>query len=456
MQDQIGSLLSKYDQRVPRYTSYPTAPHFGPQVRPAHYRQWLAALDPGAPLSLYVHIPFCDSMCWFCGCHTKIVKRHQPVTQYLDVLLQEIDLVADALGPRRQVCHLHFGGGSPTILAPAEVDTLFARLRGRFDILDDADIAVEIDPRDLDPAVIPALARGGVNRASIGLQDLNPKVQAAVNRMQTFEETEEVIETLRAAGIDSFNIDLMYGLPHQDVAGVAATIDGALRLAPDRLCLFGYAHVPWMKKHQRLIDEAALPGPESRFAQYMAAADRLTRAGYRWIGLDHFARPEDSLAVAAKDGTLRRNFQGYTTDGAEARIGFGPSAIGVLPQGFIQNTAVMHDYREMVASGELPIVRGRRLSDDDRLRSAVIERLMCDLSADLGRISRDFGSGAADFAAEIAALDGMLADGLVEIEQGDLGPVVHVTAKGRPFVRAACAVFDRYLNPGETRHARAV
>ncbi len=449
MRDRIGTLLSKYDRRVPRYTSYPTAPHFGPQVGPGDYRRWLAELDPEAPLSLYLHIPFCDSLCWFCGCHTKVVQRRRPIAQYLEVLAQEIDLAAEALGPRRRVCHVHFGGGSPSILSPDEIEAVFARLNACFDITGDADIAIEIDPRDLDLAVIPALARGGVNRASIGLQDLSRKVQAAVNRMQSFEETEEAVETLRAAGIGAINIDLMYGLPHQDVAAVEETIDGALALEPDRLCLFGYAHVPWMKKHQRLIDEAALPGPEARFAQYMAASSRLVGAGYRWIGIDHFARPEDPLAVAAEAGALRRNFQGYTTDDAVARIGFGPSAIGVMPQGFIQNTTAMAAYRDGIGRGDLPIARGRALSADDRLRGAVIERLMCDLKVDLGH----FGG---DFTAEAAALDEMRADGLVEIDRGAAGPVIRVTAKGRPFVRAACAVFDSYLTPSETRHARAV
>ena len=456
MRDTIGELLTKYDRRVPRYTSYPTAPHFGPAVGAEVYGRWLAALDPAAPLSLYVHIPFCDSLCLFCGCHTKIVRRHRPVAQYLEVLGREIGLVAQALGPRRRVCHLHFGGGTPTILAPDEIATLFAGLRARFDILAEADIAVEIDPRDLDPAVIPALAAGGVTRASVGLQDLNLRVQEAVNRVQSYEETSAVIEGLRAAGIDSINIDLMYGLPHQDVAGVTATVERALQLTPDRLCLFGYAHVPWMKRHQRLIDEAALAGPEGRFAQYMAAAEHLTGAGYQWIGLDHFARPDDALAVAAREGRLRRNFQGYTTDGADARVGFGPSAIGVMPQGFIQNATAMHDYRDAVTRGALPIVRGRRLEGDDRMRAWIIERLMCDLRADLGRIATAFGASAAQFAPEVAALEDLRVDGLVELETGIQGPIVRITEKGRPFARAACAVFDRYLNPGETRHAHAV
>ena len=456
MRDRIGALLEKYDRRVPRYTSYPTAPHFGPDVGEAAYRRWLAALDPAAPLSLYVHVPFCDSLCWFCGCHTKIVRRHQPVAAYLELLKREVELAAAALGRRHKVCHLHFGGGSPTILTPEETAELFAHLRAHFDLLPEADIAIEIDPRDLNPALVPVLAACGVNRASIGLQDLDPEVQAAVNRVQSFEETARVVSELRAQGIGSINLDLMYGLPHQDVEGVRSTIDAALRLAPDRLCLFGYAHVPWMKTHQRLIDEAALPGPAARFAQYMAAAERLSEGGYDWIGLDHFARPGDALAQAARGGRLRRNFQGYTTDDATARLGLGPSAIGAVPQGFVQNATAMHDYRDALGAGALPVARGRALDADDRLRGAIIERLMCDLEVDLGALSRAFGYPGLAFETELAALGGMRNDGLLELEAAPSGPVVRVTPPGRPFVRAACAAFDAYLTPDETRHARAV
>lgn len=456
MQDPVAALLDKYDRRVPRYTSYPTAPHFSAAVGARDYRQWLVGLDPEAHLSLYVHIPFCDSLCWFCGCHTKLVRRHQPVAQYLEVLYREIDLAAEALGARRDVCHLHFGGGSPSILTPGEVHAVFDRLRSRFSILPDADIAIEIDPRDLDPALIEALAANGVSRASIGLQDLNPQVQVAVNRVQSLEETGAVIFALRDHGIASINIDLMYGLPHQDEAGVAATVRGALGLAPERICLFGYAHVPWMKKHQRLIDETALPGPGARFAQYQLAARLLSEAGYAWIGLDHFARPDDALAMAARAGALRRNFQGYTTDDAIARIGLGPSAIGALPQGFVQNHTAMHDYRDAIGRGELPIARGLALDEDDRLRGSIIERLMCDLEVDLARVCRTYGHDVAEFAGELELLEDMRYDGLVEIERTDSGPILRVTARGRPFVRAACASFDAYLRPGEVRHARAV
>jgi oxygen-independent coproporphyrinogen-3 oxidase len=445
-------LLSRYDQRVPRYTSYPTAPQFHAGVQEAAYRRWLAELDAAEPLSVYVHVPFCDSLCWFCGCHTKIVRRHAPVAAYLELLLREIALVADALPGRQPVCHLHLGGGTPTMLAPADLERLFAALRRVFVFQDGADIAVEIDPRAVPHGTLATLGRIGVNRASLGVQDLNPRVQKAVNRVQSLAETREVTNALRRAGIKSLNIDLMYGLPHQTVAGIRSTIDAVLGLAPDRLCLFGYAHVPWMKRHQKMIDEAALPGPEDRFAQYIAAAEWLQAAGYVWIGLDHFARPDDPLAVALSTRRLHRNFQGYTTDGAHARLGFGPSAIGALPQGFVQNAVAMSAYRAAVDGGHLPVQRGLALSDDDRLQGAVIEQLMCYLEVDLAAISRRFGRAPDAFGDALDGLADPIADRLVTVRDG----VLRVTPRGRPFVRTVCAQFDTYLAPDAQRHARAV
>lgn len=448
----VAELLAKYDQRVPRYTSYPTAPHLTASVGAAAYRHWLAELDPELPLSLYIHVPFCDSLCWFCGCHTKIVLRYEPVARYLDLLRREIALVAEVLGPKRKVCHVHFGGGTPTILDPEDFRALFEDLRARFDVLPDADIAVENDPRELNQDIIRVMAEVGVNRASLGLQDINPEVQQAVNRVQSLDETRSVADALRAAGIPSLNVDLMYGLPHQTVPRLLATIAAVRELAPERVCIFGYAHVPWMKRHQRLIDEAALPGPVDRFAQYMAAAEALQADGYDWIGLDHFAVPQDELAVAARERRLHRNFQGYTTDDAPVRLGFGASAIGTLPQGFIQNAVPTNLYRDAVKMGELPVAKGLRLSDDDRLRGAVIEQLMCYLDVDLDAVCADFGCDPIVFSDELAGLDEMEADGLVQRD----GARIRVTKKGRPFVRAVCARFDRYLNPQETRHVRAV
>jgi oxygen-independent coproporphyrinogen-3 oxidase len=447
-----SSLLAKYDQRVPRYTSYPTAPHFSSKVKAEAYRQWLTELDPGLPLSLYVHIPFCDSLCWFCGCHTKIVRRHAPIGAYLELLLKEIELVADLMGSRREVSHLHLGGGTPTILDPDEFQSLFRVLRRRFAFRPDAEIAVESDPRGLDLNLVDAMAAAGVNRASLGVQDIDPKVQHAVNRVQPLGVTKCAAEALRAAGIQSINIDLMYGLPHQTVTRVLATIEAVLTLAPERICLFGYAHVPWMKSHQRLIDESALPGPAERLAQYLAAAKRLQDAGYVWIGLDHFALPNDALAIAAREGGLHRNFQGYTTDGAPVRLGFGPSAIGTLPRGYVQNAASMHVYRDTVEAGQLPIARGLVLDDDDRLRAAIIERLMCDNKVDLGEVCKDFGRDAGVIAESVAGLTALEADGLVQIDD----KIVWVTEQGRPFVRVVCAGFDSYVRTGEKRSATAV
>ncbi len=414
--DRATSLLAKYDRRVPRYTSYPTAVQFTPAVQGDRYRAWLGELGPTPPLSLYFHIPFCDSLCWFCGCHTKVVRRYAPIATYLDLLLRELDLVADLLPGRHKVCHVHLGGGTPTILEPADMERLFERLRARFDLLPDADIAIENDPRAFNQDLFETMARVGINRTSLGLQDVNIQVQRVVNRVQSIDETRRVAEALRGAGIGSINIDLMYGLPYQTVARVLGSIEATLDLAPDRVCLFGYAHVLWMKKHQRLIDEARLPDAAERFAQYLAAAERLQEAGYLWIGLDHFARRGDDLAKATRDQTLRRNFQGYTTDDAPVRLGFGPSAIGMLPQGLVQNEVSMKAYRDAIEVGVLPVARGLALTADDRLRGAVIEWLMCFLEADLGAIAQSFEADPRVCAGDLAALQEMAADGLVEID----------------------------------------
>ncbi|SME88063.1 coproporphyrinogen III oxidase, anaerobic [Tistlia consotensis] len=438
-----ASLLARYDRPVPRYTSYPTAPHFHAGVDAARYARWLGALPAEVPLSLYLHIPFCDTLCWFCGCNMRVVREHGPVAAYLDLLEREIDLVAERLPGRFALSGLHFGGGSPSLLRPAEIGRLMAAVWRRFDRAEGAEIAVEIDPRDLEAEVVEAFAAGGVTRASIGVQDFDPRVQKAVNRIQSFDCTRAAVEALRAAGIGSVNIDLLYGLPYQDAASVVETLGQALTLGPDRVALFGYAHVPWMKKHQRLLPEAALPDGPSRWDQAEAAAARLVAAGYRRIGLDHFARPEDPLAVAQAEGRLRRNFQGYTTDEAAVLLGLGASSIGSLPQGYVQNTADLPSYRRAVLADRLPVARGVELSEDDRTRRALIERLMCDFAVELDP---------AAYAAELASLEGHAADGLVELAGGRLA----VTERGRPLVRSVAAAFDRYLAPAEGRHSRAV
>jgi len=438
-------LLAKYDRPVPRYTSYPTAPHFTGAVGADSYAAWLGALPSDTPASIYLHIPFCDSLCWFCGCHMRVVNRYSSISAYLDLLRREVDLVSRAAAGRPKVRHLHFGGGSPDILKPDDVQSLVDHLHGHFAFVDDVELAVEIDPRAADRPTIDAWAKAGATRASVGVQDFDPKVQQAVNRLQSFDCTARAIDGMRAAGIGRINVDLIYGLPHQTIAGIQRTAEQVIALAPDRIALFGYAHVPALKPHQRLIDERALPDSAARWAQFEAAAALLQQAGYLWIGLDHFARHDDPLAIASSSGRLRRNFQGYTTDDCETLIGLGASAIGALPQGYVQNLVGFKDYASVLRAGRLPIARGIALSADDRRRRAVIERLMCDRRVDLAA----FGG---DDLSELNRLAAMAADGLVEID----GSRVAITDAGRPFMRTVCAVFDRYLVPEAGRYSRAV
>ncbi len=448
----ISDLAKKYDLMVPRYTSYPTAPHFSDTVNGDTYRQWLGEMDPVTPLSLYFHIPFCDEMCWFCGCYTKIVKRYEPIAQYMDVLLKEIDLVAAALPTTMKANHLHWGGGSPTILKGADWKRIIEHLRQRFDVTDDAAIAVELDPRTASEDYVKALADAGVNRASIGVQSFDDKIQKAINRIQPYDVTARVIGWLRHNGIDDINMDMMYGLPFQTTEMVAREAEMAIDLKPVRIALFGYAHVPWMKSHMKMIDEATLPDADARWQQFMASSEKLLGAGYVAVGLDHFARPDDDMAQMLETGELHRNFQGYTADTAPAMIGFGASAIGQLPQGYIQNTSPLKDYRQTVAAGNFPIARGFGLGDEDRLRSDVIERIMCDLNVDLDQICDRHGVSRATFVPEMEKLGAMADDGLVNLS----GNTITVTETGRPLVRLVAAAFDAYLSSGKARHSRAV
>ena len=440
-----------FSARVPRYTSYPTAPHFHAGVGGATVRDWLLGLPKGMDLSLYLHIPFCDTLCWFCGCHTKVVNRYTPLTSYLEVLFAEIANIG-ALLPGHAVTHMHWGGGSPTMLSPADVLRLKGVLKQHFTFAPGSEFAVEIDPRGLKDEMVAALAEAGLTRASIGVQDFDPKVQKAINRIQPFDETRLVAESLKAAGIASLNIDLIYGLPHQTLANVARTIELSLSLKPQRFAVFGYAHVPHFKKHMQLIDEKVLPDAEARLAQFDLAHEMLSAAGYVSIGLDHFALPDDELAVAQKAGRLARNFQGYTTDDAPALVGIGASSISALPQGYAQNKPEVPEYRKAVEAGELAVARGIALNDDDRLRRAVIERLMCDLEADLDRLGAPFGKSAADFQAEISALKPLMAEGFVVLE----GARLTVPHKARAAVRLVAATFDRYLAKSQAVHAVAV
>ncbi len=444
--------IARYDQRVPRYTSYPTAPHFKPHITAETYASWLADLERSRPLSLYLHVPFCAELCLYCGCNTAVTRSHKAVAAYVDCLEREIDLVGQHLPGRMAVSHIHWGGGTPTILSPEDLQRISRHLGAAFNVQPNAEIAIEIDPRTITPEHVEALAASGLSRASLGVQDFDPKVQETIRRVQTFGQTAQVASWLRQAGVNGLNLDLMYGLPFQTVESVKHSVDLALKLNPNRIALFGYAHVPWMKRHQALLPEASLPDAVTRVEQREAAAAAFTAAGYVQIGIDHFARPDDPMASRQRAGRLHRNFQGYTTDDAAALIGFGTSAIGSLPQGYVQNAPTTVAYREAVLRGQLPVARGIALSDDDRLRRAIIERLMCDFSVDVHEIASQFRRSASDFQAEIDAIDELAGDGLV-VRQG---LSLTIPEGGRALVRNVCAVFDRYLDGGAQRHSRAL
>jgi oxygen-independent coproporphyrinogen-3 oxidase len=447
----VQKLIERYNAPVPRYTSYPTAPHFEAKT-PDTYQDWLAALAPGSSVSLYLHIPFCDTLCWFCACHTKHTLRYAPVSAYLKSLYREIETVAALLPAGVEIRHIHWGGGSPTLLKAKDIITLAALLRSRFPVTHDAEFGVEIDPRDLGEDRLDALAQAGVNRVSIGVQDFDPVVQEAINRRQSYEETAASIAGLRARGISSINLDLLYGLPHQSEESLVKTAHQIASLNPNRVSMFGYAHVPWMKAHQKLIDEDALPDSYERFQQSARGATEFINSGFEPIGMDHFAKPDDELAIAASQGNLRRNFQGYTTDVCDALLGFGASAIGQLPQGYLQNEVPTAEYRRRVDETGLATKKGLAFSSDDRMRAHVIERLMCDFALSKAKLSTRFGPSARVIFNEAERLVNDDYDEL--FEAGKDGFIV--TKKGRPFIRSICAHFDKYLDAGRAKHSIAV
>lgn len=448
-----ADLAQAYGQdRLPRYTSYPTAPHFSPSVTERGYRAWLAALPHQQPASLYLHVPFCRAMCWYCGCHTSLTKRDDPVAIYAAALRREAQMVAEAIGARLPISHIAFGGGTPTIMPPASFIDLMGALRFSYAVQPDAEIAIEIDPRTLTAPMIDALAECGVNRASLGVQSFDPAVQRAINRVQSFEQTADAVAQLRRAGIAKINFDLLYGLPLQSMASCLDTVAQCITLRPNRFSVFGYAHVPTFKKHQRKIAEDTLPGSRERHLQSEAIAAALTDAGYVRIGLDHFALPEDNLAIALQNGRLHRNFQGYTDDAASTLIGLGASAIGRTSRGFVQNAVATRDYLAHIAEGRLATAKGYQLTDDDRYRADLIERIMCDLSVDLPEVSRLHGKDPNAAIVDHARIDSLVADGAVML----LGDRLSISNGAEFLVRSVASAFDAHLAPSTAVHSRAV
>jgi oxygen-independent coproporphyrinogen-3 oxidase len=438
-------LLHRYNVPGPRYTSYPTAPVWKEGFGPADYAKVLEESSDAAkpaPLSLYFHLPFCEKLCYFCGCTVVITgTEHRLEDEYLDLLEKEIDFVADRLGRGRPVVQLHLGGGTPTYFTPQNLTRLGRKLRTRFDFDPDIEMGAEVDPRVTTREHLMALARLGYNRLSMGVQDFDPRVQTAVNRVQPYAATRELVEKARALGFPSINMDLIFGLPFQTPDSFSATIDRVLEIAPDRLAVYSYANVPWMKKHQNLL-APHLPDERGKFEIFRTALERFSDAGYEYIGMDHFARPTDELARARENRTLHRNFQGYTTKAGTDLIGFGMSAIGSVGAAYVQNRRELPLWSESVRRGGTATFRGFRLSQDDLLRRRVIQNLLCHGVIVKSEIEHEFGIRFDEtFADALARLEPCAADGLVMLTKSE----VRATDLGRVFLRNLAMPFDAYL-----------
>ena len=447
------ALIQKYDRPGPRYTSYPTAPQFSDDFGPEDYAALLRDSRQAArPLSIYVHVPFCRTRCFFCGCNVTIARDPERASRYLPLLDREMDQVAELVdAPRRRVTQIHWGGGTPTFVTPDEVRELMASIRRRFPLAEDCEIGVEVDPRRTSDEHLDALAESGVNRLSLGLQDLDPQVQEAVNRVQPAEQTWHVLEGARSRGMDSVNIDLIYGLPHQTPESFAATVDEVVRMSPDRVALFNFAYLPQMFAHQRTLDESAMPGADAKLTILEQTSRRLTEAGWIFIGMDHFAKPSDPLAQALRERSLTRNFQGYSTHADTDLLAFGASSISQVADGFAQNLRGVAEYSRTIVDGRLATCRGLVMSREDRLRRDVIISLMARFRLDKDEIEQrwdvDFDE---HFADALEALAPLAADGLVELAPRRL----EVTPLGRLLVRNVAMAFDAYLGVGADRAVR--
>jgi oxygen-independent coproporphyrinogen-3 oxidase len=386
---QLGK-LGLFDAKVPRYTSYPTAPHFSDAVGAGDFTNWIRAIKPGAQISLYIHVPFCRRLCWFCACRTQGTQSDKPVAAYLETLKSELAMLAAHLPDGVTLSRLHWGGGTPTLLNASMMSELAEAIKEVAPFTQSTEFSVEIDPNEIDAARLDALAAAGMNRASIGVQDFDAEIQKCIGRMQSFEITRDAVHQIRDRGVTSLNADILFGLPHQTNARIATSVQKLLSLRPDRVALYGYAHVPWMAKRQQMIPTDALPTPEERLELYETARKLFLLDKYAEIGIDHFASPEDGLTIARNSGQLRRNFQGYTDDTAEVLIGVGASSISRFPQGYAQNTAATGAHTAAIRSGQFSTARGHIFSAEDRLRSRLIEALMCDFRIDADEICARF------------------------------------------------------------------
>jgi len=438
-------LIHKYDKAGPRYTSYPTAPMFHDGINAAAYNDALSrASNIDAPISLYLHVPFCDTVCYYCGCNKIATKQRHRATPYVENMLKEINMLADRLGDRRKVSQLHWGGGTPTFLNEAQFRQLMDTMHKRFDFLPDneGEYSIEIDPRECDANMVALLRELGLNRMSMGVQDFDPAVQKAVNRIQSREETLQILTEARKHGFQSINIDLMYGLPLQNIDSFNATLDTIIEFSPDRIALFNYAHLPHMFPPQRRIDESQLPTPQQKLAILKHSIDKLLHAGYQFIGMDHFAKPDDELTIAQKEGKLYRNFQGYSTHADADMVGIGITSIGYIDNTFVQNDKTVDGYYESIENNRLAVFRGYQLSEEDLLRRHIIMRLMCDFALDFAAVEKQFSIHfRSHFADALQELEAMADDGLLDLT----ATTITVRTAGRMLIRNIVMPFDEYL-----------
>lgn len=431
--------LGLFDAKVPRYTSYPTAPHFSDAISSAHVAGWMQQIAPDARISMYLHVPFCRRLCWFCACRTQGTQSVSPLRAYLDTLKQEIKTLSQNLAPGVSLARVHWGGGTPTLLPADMLSELAETLFAHFPLAQNAEFSVEIDPGEIDETRLKALANAGMNRASIGVQDFDPGIQETIGRLQSYDLTRDVIEQIRDHGVRSLNADILYGLPHQDNAKITQSVQKLLSLNPDRVALYGYAHVPWMARRQSMIPSDTLPTPPERLDLFETARRLFLWDGYKEIGIDHFARPEDGLAKAQDAGSLRRNFQGYTDDTVDVLIGLGASSISKYPQGYAQNAASTSAYTSAVRDGHLPIAKGHAFRGEDRLRARMIEQIMCDFRISSAELLRDFDVSREELTQHFVRVNDSF-EGLLTVTRDGL----FIPQEARALTRIIARAFDDY------------
>ncbi|MCA3458233.1 MAG: oxygen-independent coproporphyrinogen III oxidase [Rhodobacter sp.] len=439
-----------FDARVPRYTSYPTVPHFGTTVGQTAFSEWIESIPAGSAISLYLHVPFCRRLCWFCACRTQGTQSIDPVIAYVQTLKQELALLGQRLAPAITLARLHWGGGTPTMIPPDLIRDLADAIFSLAPLAPDGEFSVEIDPNEVDAPRLDALVAAGMTRASIGVQDFDPEIQRTIGRDQSHDLTRSVADMIRDRGIHSLNADILYGLPHQTTQRIAESVQKLLALSPDRVALYGYAHVPWMSRRQQMIPSDTIPKPEERLCLFETARRLFTWDGYAEIGIDHFARPDDGLAIAAATGHLRRNFQGYTDDTAPVLIGLGASSISRFPQGYAQNASGTSEHAKAIRAGRFSTRRGHAFAGEDQLRARIIEALMCDFRVSRAELLRDFATTPARLDDLFAAARSRFGDFFEVTAQG-----AAISAPGRPLTRMIVRTFDEY-DHGTARHSAAV